>query len=80
MMDTAESLPIGSLLDRPVVLELEDLADDDTKAFVIGVLLVQLYEYRKGQSLQRRTDGKAGALPAARIFSICWWWRKPIAC
>ena len=68
MMDTAESLPIGSLLDRPVVLELEDLADDDTKAFVIGVLLVQLYEYRKGQSLQRRTDGKAGAPASSKDF------------
>lgn len=68
MMDTAESLPIGSLLDRPVVLELEDLADDDTKAFVIGVLLVQLYEYRKGQALQRRTDGKAGAPASSKDF------------
>lgn len=47
MMDTPRSVPISSLLDRPVVLELEDIGDDETKSFVIGILLVQLYEYRK---------------------------------
>ena len=30
-------------------MELEDLGDDETKSFVIGILLVQLYEYRKSQ-------------------------------
>lgn len=47
MMDTRHSVPIEKLLSGPAVLELEDLGDDDTKAFVIGMLLVQLYEYRK---------------------------------
>lgn len=47
MMDTRYSIPIEKLLSTPAVLELEDLGDDDTKAFVIGMLLVQLYEYRK---------------------------------
>lgn len=47
MMDTPKSVPIGELLSRPVVMELEDLGDDETKSFVIGILLVQLYEYRK---------------------------------
>lgn len=47
MMDTRYSVPIEKLLSTPAVLELEDLGDDDTKAFVIGMLLVQLYEYRK---------------------------------
>lgn len=68
MLDTPSSLPIGKLLDRPVVLELEDLADDDTKAFVIGVLLVQLYEFRKGQSLERRTDDRAGVPASSKDF------------
>ncbi|MBW8380910.1 MAG: ATP-binding protein [Youngiibacter sp.] len=47
MMNTPRSLPIHELLSRPVVMELEDLGDDETKSFVIGLLLVQLYEYRK---------------------------------
>ncbi len=47
MLDTPHSIPIGSILERPVVMELEDIGDDDIKAFIIGILLVQLYEYRK---------------------------------
>lgn len=49
MLNTPKSVPIEELLARPVVMELEDLGDDETKAFVIGILLVQLYEYRKFQ-------------------------------
>lgn len=51
MMDTRRSVPIEKLLSTPAVLELEDLGDDDTKAFVIGMVLVQLYEYRKSTHL-----------------------------
>ena len=47
MLNTHKSVPIQELLSRPVVMELEDLGDDETKSFVIGILLVQLYEYRK---------------------------------
>lgn len=47
MLNTPKSVPIAELLNRPVVMELEDLGDDETKSFVIGILLVQLYEYRK---------------------------------
>lgn len=49
MLNTPKSIPIETLLSRPVVLELEDLGDDETKSFVTGILLVQLYEYRKSQ-------------------------------
>lgn len=49
MLNTPKSVPIEELLSRPVVMELEDLGDDETKSFVIGILLVQLYEYRKAQ-------------------------------
>lgn len=49
MLNTPKSVPIEELLSRPVVMELEDLGDDETKSFVIGILLVQLYEYRKSQ-------------------------------
>lgn len=47
MLNTPVSVPIEQILSRPAILELEDLGDDDTKSFVIGILLVQLYEYRK---------------------------------
>ena len=49
MLNTSRSVPIESLLSYPTVLELEDIGDDETKSFVIGILLVQLYEYRKYQ-------------------------------
>lgn len=49
MMDIPRGIDIGILLNTPTILELEDLGDDDTKSFVIGILLVQLYEYRKAQ-------------------------------
>lgn len=49
MLNTPKSVPIEALLSRPVIMELEDLGDDETKSFVIGILMVQLYEYRKAQ-------------------------------
>ena len=49
MLNTSRSVPIVSLLSCPTVLELEGIGDDETKSFVIGILLVQLYEYRKCQ-------------------------------
>lgn len=47
LLDVPMSIPIERLLTEPCVFELEDIGDDDTKAFIIGILLVQLYEYRK---------------------------------
>ena len=40
MLNTPKSVPIEELLSRPAVMELEDLGDDETKSFVIGILLV----------------------------------------
>lgn len=56
MLNTPKSVPIKELLNRPVVLELEDLGDDETKSFVIGLLLVQLYEYRKTCTEEKGDD------------------------
>lgn len=58
MMDTQTSVPISQLLNYPTVLELEDLGDDDTKSFVIGILMVQLYEYRKSETIGGQHDLK----------------------
>lgn len=56
MLNTKRSTPIGSLLSKPVVMELEDIGDDETKSFVIGMLLVQLYEHRKASMTTARKD------------------------
>lgn len=58
MMNTPNSIDMGYLLSRPTVLELEDLGDDDTKAFVMGILLVKIYEYRKAN--QFITENRLG--------------------
>ena len=56
MLNTPKSVPISELLNRPVIMELEDIGDDETKSFVIGILLVQLYEYRKSQMTKGSKD------------------------
>jgi hypothetical protein len=45
MLDGSVSIPIEHLLDGPTVLELEGIGDDDEKAFLMGLILVALYEY-----------------------------------
>jgi hypothetical protein len=50
MLNTRRSLPIGELLRRPIILELERVGDDDEKAFLIGLLLTRLYEHRVVES------------------------------
>ena len=39
MLDTALSIPIEHLLEKPTVLELEGIGDDDEKAFIMGLIL-----------------------------------------
>jgi hypothetical protein len=46
MLDVQYSLPMDALLSRPTILELQSMGDDDDKAFVMGLLLMRLYEYR----------------------------------
>jgi hypothetical protein len=47
MLDVQRSLPMALLLDNPTVIELEGMGDDDDKAFVMGLLLIRLTEYRR---------------------------------
>jgi hypothetical protein len=47
MLDVQRSLPMDDLLSRPTVLELQNMGDDDDKAFVMALLLIRLYEYRR---------------------------------
>ncbi|MEU1710126.1 DUF87 domain-containing protein [Streptomyces sp. NPDC005706] len=47
MLDTRLSTPTDVLLSEPTVLEMEAMGDDDDKAFVMGLLLIRLAEYRR---------------------------------
>ena len=48
-------LDFGQLLDRNVVLEIEDIGDDQDKAFLIGAVLIRLTEHLRLR--QRHEDG-----------------------
>jgi len=52
MLDTKKSIPIERLLKKPTIIELEQIGDDDEKAFLIGLLLMFLYEYYVSQGLK----------------------------
>jgi Helicase HerA, central domain len=47
MLDTTDALDAGQLFEHPAVLELEALGDDDDKAFVMGLVLMQLAAHRR---------------------------------
>lgn len=53
MLDVAHSIPMSMLLSQPTILELEQIGNDDEKAFIIGMILTRLYEYRRVQARQQ---------------------------
>ncbi|WP_328349744.1 DUF87 domain-containing protein [Streptomyces sp. NBC_00445] len=55
MFDTRHPPAWDELLGRPVVIELEGMGDDDDKAFMMGLVMIRLAEYR-------RTHGDAESL------------------
>ena len=46
-LNVRKSFPISEILKKNVVIELEDIGDDDVKAFIISMLLIQLVELRR---------------------------------
>lgn len=56
MLNVWRSTPLDRLLTLPVVLELESLGDDETKAFAIGLMMNRLYEYRRVKSAGASRD------------------------
>jgi hypothetical protein len=64
MLDVERSIPIGELLRAPTVIELEGIGDDADKAFVMGLLLVRLYEHRRAESSARLAAAAAAGRPA----------------
>ncbi|MDX2413217.1 MAG: ATP-binding protein, partial [Woeseiaceae bacterium] len=49
MLDQAHSLPASVLFEEPCVLELKQIVSDDEKAFIIGLIMIRLYEYRESK-------------------------------
>ncbi len=47
MLDTPRSICFETLLSQPSVLELEMVAQDEEKAFIIALLVNRLFEYRR---------------------------------
>jgi hypothetical protein len=52
------SLDFATLMDRPVVFEIENVADDQDKAFVMGVILIRLYEHLWMKAKARPASGE----------------------
>lgn len=48
-LNVRKSFPVEHIFNGNVVIELDDIGDDDVKAFVISMLMIQLMEYRKQQ-------------------------------
>jgi uncharacterized protein len=48
---------IGELLDRNVVLAIEDVANDDDKAFLMGTLIIRIVEHLRVRARRDRADG-----------------------
>jgi hypothetical protein len=55
LFNGGESLPMSFLLSRPVVIEMASIGDDETKAFILGALLLRLAEHLQQVGL---SDGK----------------------
>lgn len=47
VLDTRRSVPSSVLFDSPCLLELKSVVSDDEKAFLIGLILIRLYEHRE---------------------------------
>lgn len=45
-LNIKQSTNIEKILENNVVIELEDIADEETKAFVMSLIMIQLMEYR----------------------------------
>ena len=58
MLDVERSIPMAALLAHPTVLELEGLGDDDDKAFLMGLLLIRLWEHRRHEQSPDSEDGR----------------------
>ncbi|NEP10274.1 MAG: ATP-binding protein [Symploca sp. SIO2C1] len=56
MLDTPISIPIQKLLEKPTILELDAVGDDREKAFLIGLVLMSIYEHYRAKGLSEGTS------------------------
>lgn len=56
MLNTSESTPFDTLLARPAVIELSDITDPEVVSFVMGLVLIRLYEH----VAENRSEAKLG--------------------
>jgi len=56
MLNCRDSIPSSELFEKPCLLELKQLVNDEEKAFLIGLLLIRLHEYYESQG--RVGDGR----------------------
>lgn len=56
MLDVSHGVSMDELVNRPTVIELEALGNDDEKSFLMGMVMARLYEYQRlrGYSTQLR--------------------------
>jgi len=52
MLDTRASPCLEALLQKPTVIELQAVADNEEKAFLMGIILALLYEYYGSRGLE----------------------------
>jgi len=50
MLDTSKSIKIKQLLNKPTILELQQIGDDEEKAFLMGLIMTKIYEYYRVRS------------------------------
>jgi hypothetical protein len=51
MLDTRSSVPFEILKNKPTILELEAIGDDEEKSFIMGLILTMMYEYYVSKGL-----------------------------
>lgn len=52
MLNTRRSVSESALFESPCLLELKQIVSDDEKAFIIGLVLIRLYEYHEIRQLK----------------------------
>lgn len=48
-LNVVKTFPLKNIFNGNVIIELEDIGDDDVKAFIISMILILLLEYRRQQ-------------------------------
>lgn len=56
MLDTRMSLPFETLMNKPTILELESIGDDEEKSFTMGLILTMMYENYISQGISEKKE------------------------